>query len=126
MNVGERCFELLLGLAIGLCLWNVIVAEATRGIYADVQGQPLRGSRLGEPADRRAAGHRAVMRLGARGVPEKGDGLEVDRAVLRMVTARWQSSEPARQRQQQPQDVRHRAGIDDAGDQIEQTSEAGE
>ena len=88
MSFGERFFEFLLIVAVGFCLWTVVVAEASRGVYVNVDGSPLRGERLRDVPGWEPGNPQPVIRLGAAGPAQEGRPLEIDRAIWKLVTDR--------------------------------------
>lgn len=83
MRWSERAFELLLTVAIGISLWNLLVVGAGRGVFTDSAGNPL--SERATCAPVRESQNGPVIRLGAaRSVPPHK--FDIDRAMLKLVT----------------------------------------
>lgn len=84
MRWSERAFELLLSVAIGISLWNLMVVGAGRGVFTDFDGTPL--SQRGPYVPARDAQSEPVIRLGsaARSAPTRS--FDIDRAMLKLVT----------------------------------------
>lgn len=83
MRWSERAFELLLSVAIGISLWNLLVVGAGRGVFTDREGKPLSERAPYTPV--RDSQNEPVVRLGAaRSEPTRS--FEIDRAMLKLVT----------------------------------------
>ena len=83
MRWSERAFELLLTVAIGISLWNLMVVGAGRGVFTDRDGNPLSERAAYTPV--RESQHEPVIRLGAaRSAPPRN--FDIDRAMLNLVT----------------------------------------
>lgn len=84
MRWSERAFELLLSVAIGISLWNLLVVGAGRGVFVDQGGRPL--SERPAVAHVRDSNDQPVIRLGAAARSAEARHFNLDRAMLELVT----------------------------------------
>ena len=87
MRAGERIFELILSVAIGIFLWNLIVIGAGRGVFVDVSGRPLGATAASGDLRGDGAEQQPIVRLGA-SRRDDAHSIGVDRAVFRLVMQR--------------------------------------
>ena len=84
MRWSERAFELLLSVAIGISLWNLMVVGAGRGVFTDIDGNPLSQRAPYTPVCNSQNG--PVIRLGGAARSAPPQNFDIDRAMLKLVT----------------------------------------
>ena len=84
MRWSERAFELLLTVAVGISLWNLLVVGAGRGVFTDIDGNPLSERAAYIPVH--DSQNQPVVRLGGAARSAPPQIFDVDRAMLKLIT----------------------------------------